>query len=143
MRVATSWFTRSPWVIVCVTALSLYASWMAGKEVSSLISAVRTEVAEKGVGVTLSKTPVSLPELTAMSVMFTQLIPNVTFKVDGKLLKVSVESPANYADWVMAVSTLQTYQKGLVWDVKVICTTCEGQGAYAEVEPYLQKIVWK
>lgn len=143
MRVALAWFTRSPWAVVCAMAVALAATWIAGKEAKALVSAVRTSSAQAGDAATLSKVDVPLSELTALSTMLARVIPSVTFKPEGKTLKVWVDAPVNYSDWVLALSTLQTYQKGLVWDVKIICANCDGKAAYAEVEPYVQKIVWK
>ncbi len=124
-------------------ALTLAATWIAGKEIRTLISAVRTSSEQAGDTASLSRDDVPLPELTALSTMLARVTPSVTFKPEGKTLKVWVDAPVDYSDWVLALSTLQTYQKGLVWDVKVICANCDGKAAYAEVEPYVQKIVWK
>ncbi|ABD72083.1 hypothetical protein Rfer_4397 (plasmid) [Rhodoferax ferrireducens T118] len=124
-------------------ALALAATWIAGKEIRALVSAVRTSGAQAGDAASLSKEDVPLPELTALSTMLERVTPSVSFKPEGNTLKVWVDAPVNYSDWVLALSTLQTYQKGLVWDVKVICANCEGKAAYAEVAPYVQKIVWK
>lgn len=108
-----------------------------------MVTALRTGASRTGDVASLSKEPVALPELTALSTMLMRVTPTVSIKPEGKKLKVWIDAAGNYPDWVLALSTLQTYQKGLVWDVKVICTSCDGKAAYAEVEPYVQRIVWK
>lgn len=144
LRVVVAWISRSPWAVVCAMLVSIAATWVAGQEVKRIVTAMRAGADMQTVNVaSLLKVPLAPPELNALSIMLTRVTPAVSIKPDGKKLKVWVDSASNYPDWMLALSTMQSYQKGLVWDVSIICTSCEGKAAYAEVEPYVQKIVWK
>ena len=92
----------------------------------------------------LEMIPMDEQGYTAAVDMLSRLNPNVAIglRKDIGALRVVAQDPAQLPEWLYALSTVQSYRKGLVWSASEICLKkCEGNvAASADLKAFTQKI---
>ena len=90
------------------------------------------------------KTPISSARYAELADVLTRLNPAVDIKtgVNSASLIISIAKIESQPEWVYVLSTLQSNQPGIIWDVQKICMKkCDaGQAAGAELKGYTQAI---
>lgn len=91
----------------------------------------------------VKRQPLSPQEYQDQVQWLLRLHPDVKFALPKKGgLQVSIEKGDYHAEWLYALSALQSHGGDIVWDVSELCVgRCEGAAATATVSGYRQKLV--
>ncbi len=132
-----------PWLATLLLALALGLSGMALHKLKQVAANTRAVMVEKPLIYELVKEPLTEAEQTATLAWFQRLHPEVRFEVskDGGL-QVSILDGAHHADWLYALSALQSRDHDVIWDPVEFCVgRCPSNtAAMAVVKSYRQKM---
>jgi hypothetical protein len=115
---------------------------LAAGSVKTAAASVRVQQDKSNVHVSLEKAPITNAEAMEMARRLGKLAPSTTIGVSGHYLVVSIASKEQFAEWVHALTEVQSLQTDVVWaSVKVCINSCEGgESAKAFVNGYRQHL---
>jgi len=126
-------------------AAAVATTYAAGTAVTAAANAWSTKSrarAEAGASVALTKAPITDEVALRSADRVARLVPSVRVTVVGKVIVVSVADPQAFADFMYALTALQSSAADVVWEAESIClSACDGGvAARAVVSGYRQSI---
>lgn len=134
-----------PWLALVLLMLALVLTGLALHKMKQVIAEAKTVVmVEKSVSYVLQKEPLTANEYQSILNWFQRLHPDVAFEPtrEGVGLIVAVADGNRHADWLYALSALQSRDQDVLWETADFCIgRCPANNAaYAIVKGYRQKI---
>lgn len=130
----------APLLLVAAVFCGQYAAGSV-KEVVSVLTSQSTSQGSQA-SIKLEKTQISEAQAKASALRLAKLSPAVRVAVSGKSVVVSAKSPEQFAEFMHALSLLQSTTSDVAWDADEICIgKCTGgAAAYARATGYKQSI---
>ena len=128
-----------PALLIASVFMIVAATTSTRQLVAQLSTAVTTP---QGKSIDLEKLPLKAVEYQSYLASMRRLSPVVRFEIPrgGDAIEVSVESADNYAEFIYALSTMQSYSDAVVWEATEICIAgCEGSAAKATIKGFKQR----
>lgn len=108
-------------------AAAIASAWFAASSVKSAASSIKSANESTARVVRLDKTPITSEVALAAAKRLTKLSPSTTVAVSGKFVVVSIAKPELFAEWMHALTEVQSVTKGAQWEVEEMCiSSCEG-----------------
>lgn len=116
--------------------------WVASGSIRSVATTIKVAQAETTQRVRLERQPIDAATALAAATRLTKLAPSTTVAVASEFVVVSISSPERFAEWVHALTELQSTGPDLVWEVEDMCiASCEtGEAAKAYITAHKQRI---
>lgn len=137
-----AWLKQAPYLslgLLAVSCAMVYGAGMQARTFANSLSSAVSVSSERMI--TLNRQPAGAAELEMAASFCKNHAPAITCRVESGRLKVVGDSPDKYADWVFAISSMQSYSKGMAWEAKTLCIGQCGTGAMvAELEGFTQRV---
>lgn len=131
---------------VAMLIVAVGATWLAGNEVyKSIVSIRQDHVNESALRVEIQKSPLTQGEYKTLVESLSRLHPTVKFTAEaGKGMRIEINQPAAYPEWMQALSVIHSRQPGVIWEVKEFCVgRCGSTSASAHIEGIRQSAAIK
>ena len=128
--------------ILLVAALGTTYFAAASIKAASTSVAIKARNSDEHMSISLSKTQITEDQAIRSAERLARLAPAVRIAVSGKLVVVSAASSEHFAEFMHALTTIQSTASDIVWEAEDIClSACEGgDSARARVTGYKQSI---
>lgn len=140
-----AWLRQAPYLplgIFAITSIVVY--FLSGSVYQFAQNIANTKATNSDTQVLLEKKPVSEQEYTAAINFCKQNTPEVKCSASAGKMKVEITDGQHYADWIFALSSLQSHAKDMLWETDSLCVgACSGASASATLIAYNQKIIVK
>lgn len=127
-------------VLIFVAAASV---WFAAGSINSAAAILKTAQSNNSAHtVSFERLPINDDQALSAAKRLTKLAPATVVAVSGKFVVVSITKPELFAEWVHALTEVQSISKDLQWEVEEMCiASCEGgDTAKAYVTAYRRQI---
>ena len=116
--------------------------WFASGSVKSAAASIKTAQETTTQRVKLERTAISDEQALSTAKRLTKLSPAATISVSGKYVVVSIGQPERFAEWVHALTEVQSIGNDVQWEVEEMCiASCEGgESAKAYLTAYKRHI---
>lgn len=116
--------------------------WFAADSIKSATASVKSAQDKSTQKVTLEKLPIDSAQALSTATRLGKLAPATTVAVSGKFVVISIAKPELFAEWVHALTEVQSVVKDVQWEVEDMCiASCEGgESAKAYVTAYKRHI---
>jgi hypothetical protein len=123
-------------------AAAFASVWFASSSIKSAATSIKTANESTTQAVKLERTPITDATALSAAQRLTKLSPATTIAVSGKFVVVSIPKPELFAEWVHALTEVQSIGKDVQWEVDDMCiASCEGgESAKAYLTAYKQQI---
>jgi hypothetical protein len=130
----------APILLVAAVGTTYFAA--SSIKAASTSVAIKARNTDEHTSISLTKTPISDDLVMRSAERLARLSPAVRVSVAGRAVVVSATSAEHFAEFMHALSTLQTTSADVVWEAEDIClSACEGgDSARARVTGYKQSI---
>ena len=128
--------------VLLVVALSTTYFAASSLRAASTTVAVKVRSSDEQVSINLTKTQITEQQALRSAEGVARLSPSVRVTVAGKAIVISIASPEQFAEFMHALSAVQTTAADVVWEAEDIClTTCEsGISSRARITGFKQSI---
>lgn len=116
--------------------------WFAAGSIKSATASVKSAQDKSTQKVTLEKLPIDAAQALSTATRLGKLAPATTVAVSGKYVVISISRPELFAEWVHALTEVQSIVRDVQWEVEDMCiASCEGgESAKAYVTAYKRRI---
>lgn len=135
---ATNVGPLAPALIIAAAA----SVWFATGSVKSAATSIKTAQETTTQRVKLERTAISDAQALSTAKRLTKLSPAAAISVSGKYVVVSIAQPEHFAEWVHALTEVQSIGSDVQWEVEEMCiASCEGgESAKAYLTAYKRHI---
>jgi len=126
-------------ILIVAAAASV---WFASNSINAAASNIKTSQNQTENKVTIDKLPITEEQAATASLKLSKLAPGTSVAVAGKALVISIKHPELFAEWIHALSEVQSAIKDVQWEFDDIClASCEGgESAKAYLTAYKRHI---
>ena len=117
--------------------------WFAAGSINSAAATLKTAQSNRSTQtVSFERLPIDDAQALATAKRLTKLSPATVVAVSGKFVVVSIATPELFAEWVHALTEVQSISKDAQWEVEDMCiASCEGgESAKAYLTAYKRHI---
>lgn len=127
-------------ILLLVAAASV---WTAAGSINAAAAMLKTaESNRSSQTVSFERKPIDDAQALTTAKRLTKLSPATVVAVSGKFVVVSIANPELFAEWVHALTEVQSISKDVQWEVEDMCiASCEGgDSAKAYLTAYKRRI---
>lgn len=132
------------WLAALLVVAAIGAVGVTAAKVKAVASLAKTnEGVEAQASIKLDKTPLTEAEYSSIVEWYSRMHPTITFAYDKRdqALMVSAAKPDSHADWIYALTALQSRDNSVLWESDLFCVgRCESGATVARVKGYRQKV---
>ena len=100
--------------------------WFAASSISAATRSIKTSQLVSTNKVTVDRVPITEAQAVSVARELSKIVPDTTVAVSGKMVVISITKPELFAQWVHAMTEVQSTIKGVQWEVEELCVaSCE------------------
>lgn len=138
------------WVPIVMLVVAVGASWLAAdKAYKTIFLSRQLHASGASVRIVMEKTPMLDADYTTLAKSFARLHPKIKISVEKSggaqtALRLKIDQPSDYADWIHALSVIHAQQPGVIWEVREMCLgRCANAAATALISGVRQTVTAK
>lgn len=128
----------APALLIAATA----GVWFASGSIKSAAASIRTAQDKSTQKVSIQKTPITDAEALSAAQRLSKLAPSAVVAVSGRHVVISITNAEQFAEWIHALTEVQSLNKDAQWEVDDMCiASCDGgEPAKAYVTAYTRRL---